>query len=344
MWYLSKVPNFIKNKQTYLCLVLFLGGLLFGLNYDKYRNYYENEKLVESYPIREGAHRFDFINPLLACELSEKLELKEIKDLSRKLQNLEKQSHAQGIKEASIYVRDLRNGRWAEANANLKFSPGSLMKVPIMIAVLKYAEANPDIFLNKFQFHSKYSDKNKFQIEKPSQALERGRYYSVEELLYRLIVYSDNNAASLLFDSIQPAYFDEVFKDLGIDIPPTEIQNAQDYIGTKSYSLFLRILYNSTYLTRVFSDKALHILSLSDYKKGLVGGLPPHIISSHKFGESVLSLGESSLLELHDCGIVYLPDRPYLLCVMTKSQSWTDSQEFIKKVSELVYKEMSETQ
>lgn len=333
--------HFDKKKISYFYVLFFLGGIFLGLTYDKYGSYYKDKRIIESQPIREAENSFKFINPLLACELSEKLELKELKKLTSQIKNIEKESRGDLISEASIYVRDLKTSRWAEVNTNLKFSPASLMKIPIMIAVLKYAEAYPDALSRKIQFSSKYEDKNEKQVEKPAQLLERGRYYSVEELLYRMIVYSDNNAASLIFNAIDPTYFDEVFKDLGIDIPPTEIQTAHDYLGTKSYSLFFRILYNSTYLTRAFSDKAFYILTLSDYKKGLSGGLPPNIVSAHKFGESVLGYeDENRTIELHDCGIVYLPDHPYLLCVMTKGKSWTNLQTFIKKVSSLVYEEM----
>lgn len=333
--------NFNKKKTVYFYALFLLGGILLGLILGKYANYYKNEKLIQSQPIREASQSFKLINPLLACELSEKLELKEIRPLSDKIKNLEKISRKDLIEEASVYVRDLKTGRWAEVNTDLKFSPASLMKIPLMIAVLKYAEIHPDIFSKKIQFGYKYKDENERESEKPAQSLERGQFYEVEELLYRMIVYSDNNAASLLFDSIDHRYFDEVFKDLRIDIPLAEIQTTGDYMDTKSFSLFLRILYNSTYLSRFLSDKALNLLTLSDYKKGLVGGMPSNIILAHKFGENVLGPNdENQIRELHDCGIVYLPAHPYLLCIMTKGKSWTKLQEFIKSMSKLVYEEM----
>lgn len=337
------MKDFFKiRKNIYFCVVFLFGGILSSLIFGKLTNYYKNDKLIESQPIREANSGFKFINPLLACELSEKLELKEIKQLSQKIKNLEKNSRKKGlIEDASVYVRDLKTGRWAEVNTNLKFSPGSLMKVPLMIAVLKYAEIYPDIFSKRIQFSGKYKDENERESEKPAQSLIRGQYYDVEELLYRMIVYSDNNTANLLFDSIDHRYIDEVFNDLRIEIPSSDIQTTGDYMDTKSYSLFLRILYNSTYLSRFLSDKALNLLTLSDYKKGLVGGMPPNIISAHKFGENILGPNdENQIRELHDCGIIYLPNHPYLLCVMTKGKSWANLQEFIKSMSKLVYEEM----
>jgi hypothetical protein len=41
--------------------------------------------------------------------------------------------------------------------------------------------------------------------------------------------------------------------------------------------------------------------------------------------------------QLQDCGIVYFPGRPYLLCVMAKGAKLGELEKFIKAVSRLVY-------
>jgi hypothetical protein len=61
------------------------------------------------------------------------------------------------------------------------------------------------------------------------------------------------------------------------------------------------------------SEKALAYLARTDYRKGLVAGVPPTIAVAHKFGLRRMN----EMKQLHDCGIVYYPDHPYLLCVMT---------------------------
>jgi len=55
---------------------------------------------------------------------------------------------------------------------------------------------------------------------------------------------------------------------------------------------------------------------------------------SHKFGEGGVMGGER---QLQDCGIVYYPGRPYLLCVMAKGTKLENLEKFIKAVSRLVY-------
>jgi hypothetical protein len=44
--------------------------------------------------------------------------------------------------------------------------------------------------------------------------------------------------------------------------------------------------------------------------------------------------------ELHDCGIVYLPDNPYLLCVMTKGNDFAKMEKIIEEISRLSYERL----
>jgi beta-lactamase class A len=89
------------------------------------------------------------------------------------------------------------------------------------------------------------------------------------------------------------------------------------------------------------SEKALSILSLSQYFQGLVAGVPNNIKIAHKFGERKFNnTGET---QLHDCGIIYAPKTPYLLCVMTKTNNNIDSaSNVIKKISQTVYQKITQ--
>jgi beta-lactamase class A len=50
----------------------------------------------------------------------------------------------------SIYYRDFKNGPWILINGEETFTPASLLKVPIMIALYKLAETNPAILTEEF--------------------------------------------------------------------------------------------------------------------------------------------------------------------------------------------------
>lgn len=327
--------KFVRSNFYLRWVAIFLIGAIFGFRGEIYLKTQSDKKIINSQPLREANHNFKFINPLLACDLSEKLDFKEIKTLSSKLARLEAAARRAGqIEKASIYVRDLNNGQWSEVNSSEKFSPGSLMKVPFLLSVLKYSEFNPDVFDQKVKFKDSYNDDNRKEYEKPTQPLVKGRSYTVNELLHSLIVYSDNNAVTLLFDVIGNKYIDEIFRDIDISLPSIDVQSFQDYITAKTYSLFFRVLYNASYVNRDLSDKALELLATSDYKKGIVSGVPLDVLVAHKFGEKII---KSDQLELHDCGIVYLPGNPYLICVMTKGSRWESLQAFIQVASGVAY-------
>ena len=48
--------------------------------------------------------------------------------------------------------------------------------------------------------------------------------------------------------------------------------------------------------------------------------------------------------QLHDCGIVYYSNHPYLLCVMTKDKTIENLADAIKDISHLVYEEINKQQ
>ena len=135
-----------------------------------------------------------------------------------------------------------------------------------------------------------------------------------------MIVFSDNNAMQLATIHLLNFYPEElsgVFADLNLNVPN---EQAEDYMTAKEYASLFRVLYSATYLSREKSEAALALLGLTDFRDGLVAGVPSDIFVAHKFGERGVrgSDGEITHREFHDCGIVYYPGHPYLLCVMTK--------------------------
>lgn len=168
--------------------------------------------------------------------------------------------------------------------------------------------------------------------------LKLNQAYSVEELIDKMIIDSDNGAMSLLAVNIDNASLDSLYNVLGMQ-PPDSFGNIT--ISPRVYSLFFRILYNATYLNRDMSEKALELLSKTNFKDGLVGGLPDNINAAHKFGEHVISNnGVQESVELHDCGIVYYEPSPYFLCIMTKGLDIEKLKNTIKDISNLVYQEI----
>lgn len=281
--------------------------------------------------------KFSLINPLLTCEVTLKKEFLEYMSLSDKVSRIiDTHKASKDIINASVYFHELNSGQWFNVAGNELYLPGSLLKVPIMIAYLKLAESNPDVLNMKYVYDGSY-DLDSRQYFKPALILRKGQVYSVMELIERMIIYSENNPINLLGRYLNPQLINDVYGELGLPSPNYISQNPYS-ITPKSYSYFLRVLYNSTYLNREMSEKALSLLINSTFAKGIVGGLPPNIEVANKFGENYRP-DNPSVKELHDCGIIYDQESPYILCIMTKGYNPEFMSKVLREISTVVYRE-----
>jgi len=283
---------------------------------------------------------YQFINPLLECDNSTISQDPNLTSLKKSIEFIINQEiNNNKITFASIYYRDLNNGPWFGINDSEYFSPASLIKVPVMMAYFKAAESDASV-LEKKIINNKNFDYSQQNIT-PTQILEVDKEYTINDLISRMIIYSDNAAYELLLDNIDNMKIYKVYQDLDVDISKAQQDPNGNIITVKDYASFFRILFNASYLDQNMSEKALNLLSKSQYYKGLVAGIPENIIIAHKFGERQFLPSHEK--QLHDCGIVYLPDKPYLLCVMSRANDFDQAANFIKQVSKVVYDEVSKT-
>jgi beta-lactamase class A len=315
------------SKSLFLVTFAFIFGALLSYIFFGYQS--TSGETVNLRPIQLG--KDGLVNPLLAYTVPEnKSELKPLHDAIEKKVNEEIRNGT--LTSAGIYFRDLDTARWTGINPDMKFSPASLLKVPVMIAYLKKVEDNPS-FLNQRVYYDGSFDDNARQDIKPLKAIEKGSSYSYEDLLRYMVSYSDNNATTLLFNHLDKLSLDQVFNDFEVEAPTSTI----DYLSPRSYSHFFRILYNATYVNKKLSQKGLELLALPDFPQGITAGVPEGVIVAQKFGEHEF---EDGTKQLHDCGIVYQSKHPYFLCVMTKGKDFTKLADVIRDVSALVYKEV----
>ena len=223
------------------------------------------------------------------------------------------------------------NGPWFGLNEKDMFMPGSLLKVPLMLSIFKAAETNPSILDKKINFESG-GDQTPVHFP-PDFSVKVGEIYSVQALLEAMITYSDNNAALLLSQIAGEKNLEKSYSELGINPPHNELY----LMSVRTYASFFRILFNATYLNIDFSEKALSMLTKTKFKDGIHKYIPEETLIAHKFGERELEDGSK---QLHDCGIVYYPDKPYVLCVMTRGMNWDNLASIIQNISLQIYEEI----
>jgi beta-lactamase class A len=211
-----------------------------------------------------------------------------------------------------------------------------------MMAYFLLAESSSSVLDQKITYAGG-SDLNKTQDIAPAKAIVPGMTYTVNELMGYMIKYSDNNAAQLLYDSIDQNALRNVYSDLQIPVNNDATIANLDFITPQQIATLFRILYNGTYLSRDYSEEALKLMSESGFTEGLVAGVPSSTIVSHKLG--LVGIAPDGITntehELHDCGIVYAPDYTYILCVMTRGSSPLLAMEnTIADISKTVYNEV----
>ncbi len=272
----------------------------------------------------------NFTNPLLEClGVEEEDSINQLNISPEELDDLVAETKkAHDVDLMSVYVRDLNNGPWVAVNQTENFIGGSLLKVPLLISYLKMAESDPKLLEKVIEYKEKKVDNN--QYYQSLTELEVGKSYTVQQLLEYMVYYSDNNAAYLLTQNMGETNFDEVFRALGFGDPDP---NKPFPVNTITYTAFFRILFNASYLSKTSSEKALSMLSKTEFNRGIQAGIPKNIIASHKFG--IRSDGDIN--QLHDCGIVYYPNHPYLLCVMSRGGTFDNMAKSIADVSKFVY-------
>lgn len=281
--------------------------------------------------------QYSWINKRLTCGDNFVINKAEYGPAKAELLELVAEAQAEGrVDVVAVYFRDLESGPTFGINEKEAFIPASLLKVPVMLTYFRLAEEDPEILGRKIVYRGRADEVRQNIL--PKETIEIGVPYVVDNLIFRMIAYSDNRSLYALRDHLFDAYGDdlvvETYKNLGIVNPGEDVNS--NILTAKSYASIFRALYNSSYLSNSLSEKALQYLSEVRYSDGLVGGIPDNVPVAHKFGERTSSSG----LQLHDCGIVYYPGNPYLLCVMTRGKNLSSLAGFIQEVSELVYKEV----
>lgn len=240
------------------------------------------------------------------------------------------------IDHVSVYFRDLKHGPRFGIGEFDQFHALSLRKVPLLIAYLHMADLDRGLLETTLSFTG--SLKITQNLNHAEETIQPNTPYTIRELLSKMILYSDNYSYLLLTDhlngstAIIPYY---TFRDLGV-LRMMSDPNG-NFISIQSYASLFGVLYNTGYLSREMSQLALELLSQSTFNEGLVAGVPSYVSVAHKFG-----VGDTGTEDqLHDCGIVYHPATPYVLCIMTTGTDTKNQGAAIAALSKTVYEAVS---
>jgi beta-lactamase class A len=316
-------------RVGYLAVITLGAGVLAGLLLGRMFDYKSAHALTTvDTEVRETGN--ELISPLLECSTSRAPELADFEHVLTK--TAKAALDEQRASKLGIYFRDLLNGRWIGVGEDLRFDIASMGKVPTLLAYLRAAEANPSLLDQKLELSM--DDIPFVQNVVPAHQLPRGSY-PVRQLIENMIVHSDNVATWTLGKHLDRGEVLETMRLFGF-------QQQGDFMtaSPRTYGGVFRVLFNASYLNRQSSVYSLELLARSEFQDGLVAGVPKGIRVAHKFGERGTEAGDSH--QMHDCGIVYYPSRPYFLCVMTKGKSMNTLAAVIRDVSKAAYAQVDQ--
>lgn len=241
------------------------------------------------------------------------------------------------VKEVAVYFRDLERGPVMGINEIIEFAPASLLKLPLAFVFMGVAEVEPRLLTHRVRFTGTTSVSQ--QRIPPIETALPDTDHEIESLLRMMLTYSDNASYEVLENYLakapeRGALRYETFQELGLIDPKDRVEAT---ITVRGYASLFRILYNASYLNSETSEKVLSWLAASSYTRGLVAGVPEGIQVAHKFGERMYPDG---MKELHDCGIVYFPENPYLMCIMTRGYEWNALESVVSAISRMMYEEV----
>jgi beta-lactamase class A len=222
----------------------------------------------------------------------------------------------------AIYFEYLPTGTTIGVNEDHDFTAESLLKVPVVMAYFRKKErtgmqSDPTVQIQQRELNNKFGDLYK-----------KGAGYNINlaDAVKLALQKSDNTASLVLADQISNSDFEFVYD--GLDIPEM-VTGKTPIITAEEYSSVLKALYFGSVLNNDDSETILNLLTKTEFNDLLPSGVPSNIHIAHKIG-----LVEGQIYQ--DCGIVYVPHKPYSLCMVSKSDQKTARQR-MHKLSQMIY-------
>ncbi len=311
-----------KRKNIAFALALLSMGIIIG--YVSEDLVYDNDRpVVVAAP---SAHApAPLVNPTVTAGLGKRF-IVNFQPLKESFLNIQSQYKQKTF----IYFSYLNNASWVGLNERDNFVAASLVKVPLAMSVYKAIEDG------KLTIDQKYTITNEDLDSGFGDLYKTGldKTFTVDGLLKIMLENSDNTAKNALLN---------VLRGVGITNPLEPVYEAFGWtfdfgeapdfrkINVKTLSNMFLALYNAQFLNIDHSQAILSYLDDSPFDDKIVAGVPKDIPVAHKIGVSINDETFS------DCGVVYVPNRNYILCLGSNGGDEKITASFMAKISKAAY-------
>ena len=222
---------------------------------------------------------------------------------------------------AGVSARNLRTGEAVSIRGGETFPAASLVKVPVLVALLD------EVGKGTIRLDERLSMIARDRVGGSGvlQRMDAGLNPTVGDAAWLMTVISDNTATNLILDKIDIRTVWTKMEALGL--PHTKIHSKTFLRATSvamdssvKYGLgvavpdemvrLFALLHEGRAVSPAMDSLALAILRANEDGTKLARWLPAGVSVAHKSGEVDAAR--------NDCGIVYGPDAPVAVCVMTR--------------------------
>ncbi len=228
----------------------------------------------------------------------------------------------------SLYFEYLPTGTSIRIGDAQHLVAASLLKVPVAMEVYKLAEAGAVNLDEKISLKKEWLDDGYGELYKKGV----GYTLTIREFAVLMIENSDNTALKAVqsvVDAHKSSLKTGAYDALDVDYIDDERTNLS--MTARSYASFLKCLYFACYVSTDASQEIMTYLTHSTYGgTGRIGEyIPDNVPIAHKMGVAGNEVQS-------DCGIIYVPNRNYLVCVML-NETKAKGEEVIAQVSKRIY-------
>jgi len=222
-----------------------------------------------------------------------------------------------------FYFEYLPTGTSIGVHEKNNFYGASLVKVPLVMAFIKAdRETNLDIDNTKVVLRSEDLDPGFGDLYKKGAGFELTLRQAVELTLTD----SDNTAARILAARVPIDQYNAIYNNLDLEI---DTKDNEIILTPKSYTSIMKALFYSSILNSEDSQYILTLLSQTKFSDKLPNPITKDIKVAHKIGNY-----ENKVFQ--DCGIIYLPNKPYALCMMSQFNETLTTERMVS-ISRIVY-------
>lgn len=274
--------------------------------------------------LADAATQYRYINKVIVADIGKHFIIN-FKPLKEKFLEIQ----ARYSEKTHIYFVYLNNASWVGIGEKEMFYAASTVKVPLALGLMRAAEEGKLSLVDKYalqdlDLNSDFGDLFKEGVNKE---------ISINDLLTKMLEESDNTATLAIVN---------ILKNIGVADPLNDIYKFMGWEGKLDEYSYLNMnlktlanmfitLYTAQYVGAESSNDILRHLDNSKFDKKIVAGVPRNLSIAHKEGIA------DNYRTFSDCGIVYAPNRDYILCAVMIDGTESKTNDFISELSRAAY-------